>query len=306
MQTVGTLGIYLERRQRKLRQWLHIAERRANGDIWVLNKKLDEIAVTIGQLSSKIKAHALEPIDRLFVDRKTNSILSCDPMNLEYSEINPDFDFKKHSSLQFGENLYTISYATTQVTRIENVLSTSQNLIVRQLANLNKCHWWHMICKYKEQAFYIIGGTDFGYIKTKYLPLDDVHRFDLRNDQFVGAPSLNEARYGGSACELDGLIYAFWGKSGQFKTNYLNTIEMLDVASQAKQWQIFELEQIQNRVQPLICPIKENTIMIAGGVKGGYENNDDKFSSDAYLLKTRTNQCITWIEGGSHKFKCRG
>ena len=66
MQTTGTLGSYLKRRQRKLLQWLHFAEGRANSDIWILNKKLSEIAVTIGQLTSKIKAHALEPIDRLF------------------------------------------------------------------------------------------------------------------------------------------------------------------------------------------------------------------------------------------------
>ena len=62
------------------------------------------------------------------------------------------------------------------------------------------------------------------------VPHKDVHRFDLSNDQFVDAPNLNQARYGGSACELDGLIYAFWGKAGKFN-NYLGSIEMLDVAS---------------------------------------------------------------------------
>ena len=86
-----------------------------------------------------------------------------------------------------------------------------------------------MICRYKEEAFYVIGGTFAGPFIN--VPRKDVHRFDLRNDQFVDAPCLNEGRYGGSACELDGFIYAFWGKSGNFKTNYLNTIEKLDVAS---------------------------------------------------------------------------
>ena len=99
MRTACTLGSYLERRQRKLLQWQHIAERRANCDTWVLNKKLSEIAVTIGQLTSKIKAHALEPIDRVFINRETNSILSCDLMNLEYTVVNSDFDFSTHSSL---------------------------------------------------------------------------------------------------------------------------------------------------------------------------------------------------------------
>ena len=108
----------------------------------------------------------------------------------------------------------------------------------------------------------------------KNVPHKDVHRFDLSNDQFVDAPCLNQARYGGSACELDGLIYAFWGKSGKFN-NYLSTIEKLDVASQAKKWQILELNFISSRARPMVCPIQQNTIIIAGGVMGGKDNDDD-------------------------------
>ena len=154
--------------------------------------------------------------------------------------------------MQVGENFYAVSYATTQVTRVENVHSTSQNLVFRPLASLGKCHMWHIICRYEIEAFYVIGGTTDGYFKN--VPHSDVHRFEIGSNQLVAAPHLNQARYGGSACELNGLIYVFWGKSGKFD-NYLRTIETLDVASQARRWQMFELDFISSRARPMVCPI---------------------------------------------------
>ncbi|CAK8685743.1 unnamed protein product [Clavelina lepadiformis] len=70
---------------------------------------------------------------------------------------------------------------------------------------------------------YAIGGND----DSKYL--SSVEKYNLETKTWIDVLSMNEKRYGGSACVVDGLIWVFGGQDAK-------TFEFYDPAT--NQWQV--------------------------------------------------------------------
>ena len=81
---------------------------------------------------------------------------------------------------------------------------------------------------------------------------------------------------------LTGKIYAFGGWEG-LKNNCISSIERLDVESGADAWELFNYDQIKGRESPIISPLNNRHILVAGGSKRkattGFE-----YIQDAYIL----------------------
>ena len=189
------------------------------------------MAVTVGQLTSCEPSHILFPATKLISDRNTGYIMKCDLLNRSFEKVEtPKFDFSNHTTVQIARRVYATSYYDMKVTRVDHLLSAGQEIELTYLNMLNETRNFHTACAFRDKALFFIGGRS-GVLGG---PISSVHRFDLMTLQFSEEPELNQARTAAASCILNGKLYAIGGWcSGQ-----LDSIEQLDVASQAKAWQI--------------------------------------------------------------------
>ena len=177
---------------------------------------------------------------------------------------NDEFDFRSHSTVQDGTELYSISFKNCAVHKHTN-LSGGNAMVKTHIATLNKRRGFHTATLYNRQGIFIIGGNDG---PRRY---DSVHWLDLQTKRFTDAPSLNHARSGHSTAIHNGVIYVVGGFDGNI---WLDTIESLNVQANETSWNIFTVPGFTARSYPLVCPLNENELLVAGGYDGTECKND--------------------------------
>ena len=81
---------------------------------------------------------------------------------------------------------------------------------------------------------------------------------------------------------LNGKLYALGGWEGM-TNSCISSIEILDVESQADAWVLFNYDHIIGRESPIISPLNENQMLIAGGSKRK-KTSGNEYILDAYIL----------------------
>ena len=114
---------------------------------------------------------------------------------------------------------------------------------------------------------------------------------------------LNKARYGHSACTLNGIVYVFCGWDGIYN---LNSIEMITestlLANATTLWHLINVAEniLIKRTYPAVAPLNDTEIAILGG----YDGNSTL--SDVIVFNTTTKKCQKVTAGGDYGFDAHG
>ena len=104
------------------------------------------------------------------------------------------------------------------------------------------------------------------------------------------AADLNVARSEHSSCAMGNEVYVFCGWDG---SQYLSSIECLNVAEQQAAWEIFTVDALTVRNSPVVCPLSDSDFVIMGGYA------DCNYLSDVIILdkRSRTAEQVLTLEG---------
>ena len=177
---------------------------------------------------------------------------------------NDEFDFRSHSTIQDGNDLYAISYRGCVCYKFTNITG-GRAVVKTKIFNLNKKRGFHTSTLIDRAGIYLIGGND----GPRRFP--SVYYLDLGTKQVSDGPELNQARSGHSVGYLNGVLYVVGGFDGQ---NWLDTIERLNIGAGERSWNIFTVPGFTARSYPLVCALNENELLIAGGYDGTEQKTD--------------------------------
>ena len=125
--------------------------------------------------------------------------------------------------MQVAGDVYMTAFSNMQVTKLIGPTFPEQKACFYRRRD------YHTACAYRDRSIYFIGGTDeHGNIQNSVL------RYDIASNSFSTAPSMIAKRTNASSCELNGWLYAVCGTTEG--NQELETVERLDVASNAQQW----------------------------------------------------------------------
>ena len=182
MRQSGTLESYLKALGKQLEREKLTAQHRNLHDRPVVDKKINQLAVMISQLTNRDPEHAIVPVCKLISDANSRAIIKCDLFNIHFEKFEtPEFDFSKHSTVQVGQDLYATSFDTMQVTLIQNLLSKSKAVQTTALTSHYEKRLDHTACIYKDEAFFVIGGA-CGFWNSS--PCNSTYRFDFKTSRF--------------------------------------------------------------------------------------------------------------------------
>lgn len=171
------------------------------------------------------------------------------------------FDFKEHSSIMVGHDLYTwkLSHFVRHIKQSSNMLKMEQrktavSRVVRQLA---------MLANAFDKYLYLVGG------KVNTLSTETCQGYDIKLDKYFAVPSMHSSRWWGGCCVARDYLYAFCGASTGWNPN--DSIERLNVRQHVEgggvAWEI-----ISKNAKPLwgkkniaCLTMSDDEILIMGG-----------------------------------------
>ena len=124
--------------------------------------------------------------------------------------------------MQVKDDLYSSSFLKPlTVRKISNLLSSSEEPLVTEIATIDKERKGHDVLNYLDKHIILIGGMTDGILgKENYH--NSVYRIDLSGGQVTELPSLNKGRANSASCEQNGIIYVAAGDDS--KKSMTNTI----------------------------------------------------------------------------------
>ena len=193
------------------------------------------MAVTIGQLTSESREHALNlPQVSLMSSVDTDTVLfKVDLLLNQYSVIKHTEPYTKLTkTVQIKDDLYSSSFIKPlTVRRISNLLCSNEEPQVREIATIDKERYSHDMLNYLDKHIILIGGMTEGILgKENYH--NSVYRVNLSDGQVSELPGLNKGRANSASCEQNGIIYVAAGDDS--KKSLTNTIEVLDLPGGSK------------------------------------------------------------------------
>ena len=216
---------------------LYTALHRLEHDKLRLKQVIDNLSLMVGQLASQDRQHALHEL-HFISDSNSNEIIRLNSLTNRFDKYvrqvkidQQEFNYKLKycSTVQVAGDVYQTAFSNMQVIKLIGSSLPEQINIPEPKACFNRRLDYHTACAYRDRSIYFIGGTgDHGYIQ------NSVIRYDIASNSFRTAPSLKAKRTNASSCELNGWIYAVCGTTEG--NQELETVERLDVASNAQQW----------------------------------------------------------------------
>ena len=205
---------------------------------------------------------------------KTNQLkFNLDDYLKKFSSFSAFCNGNKKIYLSGGETSTDPANSTTFADFIEIDLEQNDpnNLVYRNLPNLNEARTWHSMIFIPKKYVFIVSGTNI-----KSVELFDTEKNEIKIDSY-----LNEAR---SECTLalvnDLYLYAFCGFL--LHQTFVNTIERCNLGRENRKWEIvnYKLENgIQFNPSFFAVGYLNDDILLFGG----NENEEDKNKN--YLLK---------------------
>ena len=133
------------------------------------------------------------------------------------------------------------------------------------------------LANYKDRKIMVIGGWRAGFFK---LFLKECAIYNIIDDTWESAPSLNTPRARHAACVMKEKVYAFGGYS---TVATFNSIEILDLTAKTLTWDWVQPDGFLPRRDCIACPLNGNEIAILGG-----DNKGDLNDVLTYVIRNGT------------------
>eukprot|EP01022_Parablepharisma_sp_SALTPOND_P024143 TRINITY_DN530_c0_g3_i1.p2 TRINITY_DN530_c0_g3~~TRINITY_DN530_c0_g3_i1.p2 ORF type:complete len:682 (+),score=76.35 TRINITY_DN530_c0_g3_i1:3879-5924(+) len=182
-----------------------------------------------------------------------------------------------HDSVQIRNDLYiTGGFDTAQMQFSKSTLKVSfidmENVKKEPKANMLLPKSQHKLVMLDARTIYSLGGKS----KDKKF-LSYCEKYNMEQDKWESAPSLNESKLNIAATAFNGtFIYAFGG----FKGTYSNAIEFLNAAKPGEKWRTLKLASCGGWIgkdEAGCFQTSEKEILIFGGIDGSAGCTDDVF-----------------------------
>ena len=117
------------------------------------------------------------------------------------------------------------------------------------------------------------------------MPQNSVIGYDVGEDIWKEAPSLNIARNAHSSCVFNSKLFIFGGEDRE--GSLINTIESYEVEASEQKWNRIDLAALTPRIYSIFSPLSDSEAVIIGGdfkaVDGGWNLYADilKYSDDS-------------------------
>ena len=172
------------------------------------------------------------------------------------------FDFAKQWIMQVSDCIFAFSQIrgqkSVQVTQYDRPMSRF-TLQKKVLTELRRAVFCYALAKFECEKIYLSGGCDNH--NTAFI---EVSVFDLKIGTWKSLPCLNEARLFHSSCTIGQELYVFCGHDDG--SRLLRSIEVLKLNRPRALWQIInEIENLTERMAPLVCQVSQTDMLILGG-----------------------------------------